>query len=844
MVFDENRYVREVLEPARAAGNLPPDDLRIRYALTEPLNAREVTDTVKLVRMSWRKARGQLRFRRLIDRLEGDHMKLSPLFERAALGDITGLRDELATASEKAGRRRAELHHRLLDAAGEMKMLTPGELREIGGGADEVARAAGIEIRDPDVLTDTPPYAGYPRARDALDALGVRHLREFVTGETRAGRVLAGAADLRPSIPRVGEQWSRRPHDGNRTNADTVLITLKKVGDRLGELVVYDIVTRLRERRQQRASEGALLRFAVDDLGVEENDARRLVFAVLRETGPAGGLATRLRDLIDAGEVHAAAELADSVTGPDGLTGDARILADEARRRMKVATALRQEAASLVLSDPDSAWLGLADALRLVGDLPGAADLQAGLPPHAPGRLEAVVEGSAVSLSWKPTPSRVGEVGYAVTRCLGRVPRHPGDGEALPAETGFARDTAPPLNAPVHYAVFAVRGVAASAPSVAGPLHVRPEPSEVFLRAADGVVAARWACPPEAVRVIVTRDGMPITTERAGFRDETVSNGTTYHYRIAAAYLTADGQEIVTAGVHMAATPAARPDPVRELTVEQDPAGHLLVTYDEPRHGQVEMVAMSGPPPWPAGTTLSVEEVRRTGRVLPTSPVPGGVALRTGPGVLLAVSVSGDIATIGAHREHVSLVPPRELIAQRRGEVIMLGFDWPADVTEVEVVWWSGDGEPRRLPVGRAGYDAHGGVRLLAPEDQTTTIEVAAAAIAYGRRVTGAPVRTVVTGRAVVTYDLRPARLRGGLVLTLDSGAPVRLRRLVLVARSGPMPQRTGDGETVMSWDDLEVPARLDVPMPQLARPFWLRCFAEDVTIELRDPPVRRLKVG
>src|SRR5205807_1464041 len=111
-------------------------------------------------------------------------------------------------------------------------------------------------------------------------------------------------------------------------------------------------------------------------------------------------------------------------------------------------------------------------------------------------------------------------------------------------------------------------------------------------------------------------------------------------------------------------------------------------------------------PPWPAGTTLPWEEVRQAGKVLDTSPVPGGVALRTGPGVLLAVSVSGDTATIGAHREHVSLTPPRELIAERRGDVITLGFDWPLDVTEAEVRWRCGDGEPRRLPVGRAGYDA------------------------------------------------------------------------------------------------------------------------------------------
>src|SRR4051794_32708432 len=162
MVFDEQRYVREVLEPARVAGNQPPDDLRVRYALVEPLSSPEVAEAVRRVRMCWRKARGQLRFRRLVDRLEGDHLKLAPLFERAALGDLSALRDELGTAAEKADRRRTDLRHRILDAAGEMKMLAPADLREIGGEAAELAGAAGIEIRDPDVL---PPRRRTPAIR-------------------------------------------------------------------------------------------------------------------------------------------------------------------------------------------------------------------------------------------------------------------------------------------------------------------------------------------------------------------------------------------------------------------------------------------------------------------------------------------------------------------------------------------------------------------------------------------------------------------------------------------------------------------------------------------------------
>ncbi len=843
MTFDEQRYVREVLEPARAAGNQPPDDLRVRYALPDPLVAREVAERVRRVRTCWRKARGHLRFRKLVDRLEGDHLRLAPLFERAALGDLAPLRAELATAGERAGRRRAELRHRLLDAAGEVRMLSPADLRAIGGTAADEARAAGIEVREPDHLPAVPPYPGYPRARDALDALGVRHLREFLTGEPRAGRVLGEVPDLRPSARWVADQWSRRPHDGNRTNADTVLVAVRQVGDALPALVLYDVVDRLRERYRQRASEGALLRFATDGLGIDPGDARRLVFAVRRETGPPGGLAVRLRELIDAGEVHAAAELAGAAE-PGELTGDAQVLAAEARRRITAATVLRQEAASLVLSDPDGAWLRLADALKLVGDLPGAADLRAGLAPGAPGRPEAVADGTEVALSWPPSPSRVGRIEYVVVRRIGRAPRHPGDGERLPADGTHARDPAPLLNAPLHYAVFAVRDGAVSAPSACGPVLVRPDPADVVLTAGDGVVAGRWTCPPEAARVAVTRDGVPVPAARTGFRDATVRNGTTYRYRISAVYLGTDGEEVLSGGVHAAATPAAPPDPVTGLAVEHDPSGHLLVTYEPPAHGEVELLALGGPPPWPPGTTLPLAEVRRAGRPLRGDPVPGGLRVSTGPGVLVAVSVSGDVATVGASREHVSLTPPRELVAERRGDVIMLGFDWPPDVTETEVTWRCGDGEPRRLPVGRAGYDAHGGVRLPVPDARPVRIEVAAAATAHGRRVTGTPVTAVVPGRTVVGYELRRPRLRGPLVLTLTAAEPVPLRRLVLVARSGPMPQRSGDGRTVAAWDEVTAPARLTAPMPRLARPFWLRCFADDEAVELHDPPVRHLKVG
>ncbi|KAB2345077.1 hypothetical protein [Actinomadura rudentiformis] len=875
MTFDDD-YKRAVLEPARAAGDQPPEDLRIRYALTEPLAAATVASQVKLVRQCWRRARGQLKYRKLIDRLEAEHRELAPIFAAADRGDLRPLAERLRGGQERTRHRMSQARARLADAAGMLRMVTPGEVEGIAraGGVrrdelETVAATDRIEIREPDVLPATPPYAAYRKVRESLDVLGRRHLPDFLFGARLAGpmRVLDGfsapvseGGPLRldgSAVTAVAAQWARRSRDSSLTHADTVLASLRSDVD-LAELTLYDLAERLRERLRQRASERALLRYALEDLGIEPGDARRLVFAVLRESGPGGGLAGRLRALLDAGEVYAAAEMADAAAEDDE---EATMLAAEARHR--VATAVRLREAAVHERDPDTAWRLLADALRLVGDLPGAADHQRRLPPRQVPALSADVDGETgddirVRLSWPDSPSTAGEVIYHLVRRRDRPPRNAADGEALPGP----HDDRPPVNVPLYYGVVAVRGEAAAAPAVAGPVIVRPEPRDVELISGDGVVTGRWRCPPEAARALVVRDGKAIAAGREGFQ-ERVPNGVTHHYRISAVYLDADGREAVTPGVRTSVTPSAPPEPVYELTAEPDPADpeSLLVRFDPPRHGTVELVLTTGPPPWPRSALVPVEEVRQAGRRVPGTPVKGGLAVRPGTGGwLVAVSVAEDMAAIGAYHRHVNLPPPRRVVTERRGAFVHVGFDWPADVAEVELTYLIGADRvgaervgadrvgtaPEREIVTRAAYDTQGGIRLPVPEDEPVELQVAATGTVGGSRVTGPAVSAEVTAHTVVAYDLE----RGGppwrrsLTIRLSAGRPLRVARLALVLRTGRvMPHRAGDGETIGAWEEIPVPGEVSLPLPQVSGPYWLRCFTDDDVIELSDPPVRRLQV-
>ncbi|WP_329082285.1 hypothetical protein [Streptosporangium sp. NBC_01469] len=887
MPFDEERYVREVLDPARQAGGTPPEDLRLRYQLRDSMSGAEVTSAVRQVRQCWRRQRQMLRFRRLVDRLEADHAGYAPIFAAAAEGDLGPLRAELRRAGERTGERLASLRRRLDDAAGRLRMLPPEIVlsiaRSAGSGARDAERLAaelGIEVTEPDRLPEAPPYSGYAKAREALDTLGRRHLAEFVFGEPCRGMRVLGAVSVpgAPSLPgridRVEAEWGRRTRGPWTTGAGTVLTALRNTPDP-AELIRYDIVARLRERVREHPYDDTLLRHAVEELDLDQADARRLVFAVRHEGGAAGGPAARLRELVDAGEVQAASDLAEAL---DGLTGEAAELAVEIRARLAEAVRLRDLA--LASGDPDRAWIAVQDALRRVPDLPGAADLLARLAPHPAREPRAETRDGAVTVTWRPSASRAGEISYEVLRDgvplpetggaappgtgpgAGDVPPGTADGlppnatggvppnaigDVPPDTTGgtSARDAAPPVNVPVTYAVVARRGAARAAPVAAAPVVVRPEPREVRLVAGDGVVTGRWVTPREALRVVVTRDGRPVRVEGSGFRDREVTNGTDHVYVVGAVYPGPGERTTATPGVRVAVTPHARPEPVAEFGVEPDPSapGRLVVRCADPPSGRVEFLSLETAPPWPYGTTLSLDEVGRAGRTLSGTPVGGGWLVRPahGSGVLVALTVAGDVATVGAHREHLTLAPPLGLVAQRRGTSILVGFDWPAEVPEVEVRW-SG----RSLPVSAASYRAQGGVRLDAPEGDPVTVEVAPATVVRGRRVCG-PAATVSLEAVVpVGYDLltRGPPWRRSLVVEVSSPRPVRVARLTLVLRPGPnQPRSPEQGRVLAEWTEVTPPARFTVPLPRQAGPYWLRCFAEG-DVELVDPPVRRMKSG
>ncbi|GAB7058873.1 hypothetical protein JCM12681A_05830 [Streptomyces mexicanus] len=886
MGFDEVRYRREVLD----AGLPVPEDLRTRYQLPADLEPAAVGAVVAAVRACWRRHRTRLKYRPVIEELEAGHLLHRPLLEAAAGGDTGPLRAALDTQGRRAREERERLRAALREAAGGLGLLAETTAWDLAAahrvGPDRVREllpALGLRIADPDRLPRTPPHPAYGRCAGHLEVLRLRHLADFLAAGAPGGRaerpvrVFDGPGG-RPAPPAdadavqaAARRWARLPHGAAHTAAQAVVAAVRVVLAEQGpaglaQALLYDLAEPLRRRRAARATPATLLDHAVRELSVAEEDARRLVFAVVHETGEDPAV-QRLRRLAADGRLTEAAAVADRLPA-DTLPEEARALAAHVRTRLAEARALVERARRLPPQDSDLAWRLLEQAEETVRDLPQADAVRRGLPvPPATG-VTATADATGVTVRWQPSPATTGEPEHTLLRTARRPPRDAGDGTAvrLPLPSPRATsctDPAPPPCVPLYYAVVVRRaaepGSAASPPAVCGPVVHRPEVSAVRVRTGDGEVRATWSCPAPARSVEVVRvaaDGaeVRVAARRDGFTDRGLTNGETYRYRIRAVYATDGGPPLRTAGVWHTVTPLAPPEPVTDLQFTPVPGapGSLLVHCPAPAVGALRLYGFEGPPPWPAGTRLPVTEL--PARPLPVRRDPDGLRLGplSRPTVVLAVTVADERCVTGAH----ALACPRPLgppaLSRHGGPGVTAVFDWPDGAgDQAEVVWRTpgADGAERRL-VTRDGYRAEAGVRLPVPSGAAVEVEVRPVVVLGGLRAHGPVTRAALPARAEADYRIARGGLPGRRTVTAVFTAPAeaQARRLLLVRSRGSVwPLEPGDGDVLAETGDVtrgpgrEV--RLSARLPR-GPGRWLRCFAEGDGLVLRDPPHRTLEAG
>jgi hypothetical protein len=466
--FDEERYTREVLEPARLADGQPPTDLTVRYGLASPLSGAQVAATLPRVLGCWRRARRELKYRRLVTRLEADHARLAGAFGRAVAGDLrpllTAIEEAQSANRERAGRLRAEI----ADLAVPLGRITPELAAELAarygvspGELTVLLARSGVRVAPADPIPGRAPVSGYPRYRNALRTLGCRHTADFLLdpgGGAAApdpvtvwdGVAVAGRPETRvgpQTVLVVDRTWAARPHDGARTLASTVLVALKSLVESPGpagiaELVRFEIAEELRTRHRQGASAAALVEYA-SGLGLAREDARRIAFAVRAEpyVPPAPGR-------------HAAPET--SAAASEAPTEDP------------------------AESSAGSTATGAADVLPDLGPaLPGEAGQSTAAP--APDAATRVPDTPVPASGRRPGP---------ISTTPPRAGQSPGDtSTSPPTPRPAATPTAEPVAGSRHPAVIERR------PS--------PAPGHITVDRLGDEVVVRWQWPPDISEVLL-----------------------------------------------------------------------------------------------------------------------------------------------------------------------------------------------------------------------------------------------------------------------------------------------------------------------------------------------------
>ncbi|MFI0738904.1 hypothetical protein ACH4PU_12590 [Streptomyces sp. NPDC021100] len=878
MGFDEARYRREVLD----AGLPVTEDLRVRYQLPRDLGADAVAEAVAAVRACWRRSRARLRYRPVIEQLEAGFLAHRPLFDAAAAGDPGPLRAALQEHGRRAASERARLRAALEEAAGGLGLLADGTVAHLAAAhrvhEDEVRAALaalGLRTAEPEPLPRSVPHPAYARCAGHLEVLGLRHLADFLATGTPGGRTArpvrvfgAPPAD-QAAVEAAARRWGRLPHGAAHTAAQAVIAAVRGVlaergPEGLARILLHELAVPLRTRCAARATPATLLAHAVGELGVAEDDARRLVFAVLHE--PAGDpVADRLRRLAADGRLAEAAAVADRLP-PGALPEDVRALAEHVRARLADARAVLDQARRLPPEDADRAWDLLEQAEAAVRDLPGTDALRRGLAVRPVSGLTATRDGAGVALRWRPSPSTAGEPEYVLLRTERRAPRDAADGTVLPLPSPRATsavDGAPPPCVPLYYAVAVRRAAepagAFSPLAMSGPLVHWPEVTGVHVDPGDGRIAVSWTCPDrarsvEAVRTMPDGEDVRVAARRDGFTDGGLTNGTAYGYRVSAVYRTDHGTTVRTPGVRLTATPLPPPEPVTGLDVhppDGHPDGRLLARLDPPAAGEVRLYGLDDVPPWPAGTRLRTDEL--PGAPIEAPPAPGGLVFAPPdrPTVVVAVTVAGDHAVVGAHAATGGPSLGTPTLVRHGGADVVVVFDWPPDGgDEAEVAWRTPGGTAgQRRTVTRAAYRREAGVRLPVADGAGLEVEVRAVARLAGRPVYGRPSTAVLPSRTEAGYRLErhgpPGRRTVTAVFT--ARATVRAERLLLVRSHGPVwPLEPADGDVLAEAADVTLGPGKDVRLSaRLARGPGgrLRCFAVGAALVLRDPPQHTLGV-
>lgn len=335
---------------------------------------------------------------------------------------------------------------------------------------------------------------------------------------------------------------------------------------------------------------------------------------------------------------------------------------------------------------------------------------------------------------------------------------------------------------------------------------------------------------------------VPVAANLAGFLHTGVPSGVRQRYRIRTAFDDDDGRRRLSPGVTAWATVEPPPAAVTDLRARWSPGGaggaaRLVLTWTRPASGSVVVHRHVGPPPWPAGATVTLAELSHHGRPVPPGPADGRDTARItadhapGRSWFTAVTVGRDRAVVGSSVSVTSAPAVERLRATRHEERVRVQWTWPDGVHLCRIAWEPGGGPAE---CSRRRYQDDGGFEVTVGPAPVTVSVRTVCHDAQGE-VVSPPVEVDVPGQDVtIRYGFRRRAAwlpwGGSSRLVLSTETTCRIPPLVVVHRPGrTLPLRAESGTAILRLPELELTAgkafSIQVPEPEGAGESRLGCF-------------------
>ncbi len=542
----------------------------------------------------------------------------------------------------------------------------------------------------------------------------------------------------------------------------------------------------------------------------------------------------RLRKLVDDSLMEEASRLLVALKGAGPISGDLSALQDKIGKAL---TQAEQDYKAAIDADTrgrrDDAFSHCCRALAVVHDYRPARQLMAKFPPEAPSNLEASAE-RIISLSWKPSPSQ-GALEYRIVRKEGARPSSPADGQSLAVATAnrFDDTTAEP-GATYYYAVVTVRAGVESTCCLTGPLMSVADVADLSSKAGDKCVEISWQLPKRAGAVEVWRQNGIAPTKRGqgdridqarrtGITDHNVTNGVSYGYLVVAVFRAADGSPRASRGVSFIVRPESPALPLMDLTARRN-ASQVLLHWQPPSHGTVEVYRFAGEPTLKIGQQCDMDAVSSLGKKLSVKDRQSAEDELHGETIVyyLPVTVTGSIGVIGRGLYVTTVDDIADLKITFKDTMMLAKWKWPRDCRKCRVVTRSdqfatgpedaqASGEDCLLSV----YETKGGFYASVPlrvRELFITVYAAVSVadqVIYASGSESARRRVALQGgghkRCELRYhiSLHTALLtrQKAVHVTIASGSePIVLPELCVVAKSRTVPTSTKDGRAIASF--------------------------------------------